>query len=134
VVTWSGWYRKRGGTMTVAVRLRMNGDPVFLCARLDRVMEPHVRPLKPLVARWNDSGRAVPGPIRIPADGQETAAFTSSTTFFSTRALHFCSAYDTGHRFPSSRLAASWKPRVEYRYLNLPESWKKTTTLPSAFA
>lgn len=48
-------------------------------------------------------------------NGQETAAFTSSTTFFSTTALHFCSAYDTGHRSPSSRLAASWKPRVEYR-------------------
>ncbi len=33
-----------------------------------------------------------------------------------------------GHRpqVPSSSFAASWKPRVEYRYLNLPESWKKT--------
>ena len=47
--------------MTVAVRLRMNGDPVFLCARLDRVMEPHVRPLNVLVARWNDKRPA--GPI-----------------------------------------------------------------------
>ena len=47
--------------------------------------------------------------------GQEIAAFTSSTTFFSTAGLHFWSAYDTGHRSPSSRLAASWKPRVEYR-------------------
>ena len=66
--------------------------------------------------------------------GQEMAAFTSSATFFCTTGLHFWSAYDTGHRSPSSRLAASWKPRVEYRYLNLPESWKKTTTLSSAFA
>ena len=65
---------------------------------------------------------------------QEAAAFTSSTTFFSTPALHLCSAYDTGHRSPSSRLAASWKPRVEYRYLNLPASWKKMTTFPSALA
>ncbi len=48
-------------------------------------------------------------------NGQETAAFTSSATFFSTTALHFCSAYDTGHRSPSSRLAVSWKPSVEYR-------------------
>ena len=47
--------------------------------------------------------------------GQEIAAFTSSATFFSTAGLHFCSAYDTGHRSPSSRFAASWKPRVEYR-------------------
>jgi hypothetical protein len=48
-------------------------------------------------------------------DGQETAVFTSSTTFFSTVGLHFRSAYATGHRSPSSRLAASWKPKVEYR-------------------
>ncbi len=48
-------------------------------------------------------------------NGQETADFTSSTTFFSTAGLHLRSAYDTGHRSPSSRLAASWKPRVEYR-------------------
>jgi Glycosyl hydrolases family 16 len=54
--------------------------------------------------------------------GQEIAALTSSATFFSTVGLHFWSAYDTGHMSPSSRLAASWKPRVEYRYLNLPES------------
>ena len=47
--------------------------------------------------------------------GQETAALTSSATLFSTTALHFCSANSTGHRSPSSRLAASWKPRVEYR-------------------
>jgi hypothetical protein len=51
----------------------------------------------------------------VAATVQETAAFTSSTTFFSTTGLHFWSAYDTGHRSPSSRLAASWKPRVEYR-------------------
>ena len=45
--------------------------------------------------------------------GQETAAFTNAATFFSTAELHFLSAYDTGHPSPSSRLAASWKPRVE---------------------
>jgi len=45
--------------------------------------------------------------------GQEIAAFTSSATFFSTMGLHFLSAYDTGHKSPSSRFAASWKPRVE---------------------
>ena len=66
--------------------------------------------------------------------GQETAAFTSSTTFFSTAELHPCRAYDIGQMSPSSRFAASWKPRVENLYLNLPASWKKTTTLPSAFA
>jgi len=67
-------------------------------------------------------------------DGQQIAAFTSSTTFFSTTGLHFRSAYDTGHMSSASRFAASWKPRVEYRYLNLVASWKKTMTLPSAFA
>jgi uncharacterized protein YbjT (DUF2867 family) len=45
--------------------------------------------------------------------GQEIAAFTSSATFLSTMGLQFFSAYDTGHRSPSSRFAASWKPRVE---------------------
>ncbi|SRR5208337_2361305 len=45
--------------------------------------------------------------------GQEIAAFTSSVTFFSAMGLHFLSAYDTGHTSPSSRFAASWKPRVE---------------------
>jgi hypothetical protein len=45
--------------------------------------------------------------------GQEIAAVTSSATFFSTMGLHFFSAYDTGHTSPSSRFAASWKPRVE---------------------
>ena len=54
-------------------------------------------------------GRRARGP------GQEIAAFTSSATFFSTMGLHFLSAYATGHMSPSSRLAASWKPRVEYR-------------------
>ena len=45
--------------------------------------------------------------------GQEIAAVTSSATFFSTVGLQFFSAYDTGHMSPSSRFAASWKPRVE---------------------
>jgi hypothetical protein len=50
-----------GGTMTVATRPRMNGDRAFLRAKLDSVMEPHVRPLNVLVARWNDKRPA--GPI-----------------------------------------------------------------------
>ena len=45
--------------------------------------------------------------------GQEIAAFTSSATFFSAMGLHLLSAYVTGHTSPSSRFAASWKPRVE---------------------
>ncbi len=36
-----------------------------------------------------------------------------AATFFSTTGPHFLSAYDTGHTSPSSRFAASWKPRVE---------------------
>jgi hypothetical protein len=40
-------------------------------------------------------------------------AETSSPIFFSTLGLHFVSAYDTGHMSPSSRFAASWKPKVE---------------------
>ena len=67
-------------------------------------------------------------------EAQAQAVLTSLTTFFSTAGLHCVRAYDTGQMSPSSRFAASWKPRVEYRYLNLPASWKKTTTWPSAFA
>jgi hypothetical protein len=44
---------------------------------------------------------------------QEMAAFTSSMTLFSAMGLHFLSAYETGQMSPSSRFAASWKPRVE---------------------
>jgi hypothetical protein len=44
---------------------------------------------------------------------QEIAALTSSATFFSAAGVHSMSAYDTGHTSPSSRLAESWKPRVE---------------------
>jgi hypothetical protein len=62
-------------------------------------------------------GRAVP--VRLcraavrAASGQEIAAFTSSTTFFSTAGVHSARAYDTGQMSPSSRFADSWKPRVE---------------------
>ena len=38
----------------------------------------------------------------------------------------FCSGM-----FPSSRVAGSLKPRVEYRALNFRAGWKKQTTLPS---
>jgi uracil-DNA glycosylase len=46
--------------VTVAERPRMNDDPAFLRAKLDRVMEPHVRPLNELIVGWNQSGRMVP--------------------------------------------------------------------------
>src|SRR5262245_1434738 len=68
------------------------------------------------------AGAAVPEPVTHPraargrrGHGQASAACTGSTILFSTAGLHLCSAYDTGHRSPSSRLAGSWKPRVEYR-------------------
>ena len=44
--------------------------------------------------------------------GQETAVLISSTTFLSTAGLQVVTAYDVGQMSPSSRLAASWKPRV----------------------
>jgi putative Mn2+ efflux pump MntP len=51
---------------------------------------------------------------RPPAlSSQEIAVLTSSATFFSASGLHSMSAYDTGQTSPSSRLAESWKPRVE---------------------
>jgi RNA polymerase sigma factor (sigma-70 family) len=58
------------------------------------------------------SGQQLP---RAHTGPQETAALTSSVILFSTAGLQSSSAYATGHRPPSSRLAASWKPRVEYR-------------------
>ena len=65
--------------------------------------------------RWSSSLR--PRTMRALRGGrgtvQETAAFTSSATFFSARGLHFLSAYVTGHTSPSSRFAVSWKPSVE---------------------
>ena len=62
--------------------------------------------------------RVAPSPASVSepggrGTGQEIAAFTSSATLFSTMGLHFLSAYETGHTSPSSRFAASWKPRVE---------------------
>ena len=54
---------------------------------------------------------AEPDPVR--AAGQEIAALSNWTTFFSTVGVHFVSAYDTGHMSPSSMFAASWKPSVE---------------------
>lgn len=85
-----------------------------------------------LAVRAASSGRASVHARR--GNGQEVAALTSSTTFFSTSLLHALTAYATGHRSPSSRFAVSLKPRVEYRALNLPASWKYTTILPSASA
>jgi len=64
----------------------------------------------------------------------ETAARITSTSRFSTSGLHLGSANDTGHMSPSSRCAASWNSKVEYRMLNLPEFLKATTTLPSSLA
>lgn len=39
---------------------RMNGDPAFRSAKLDRLWEPHVRPLNALVEKWTAEGRQVP--------------------------------------------------------------------------
>jgi hypothetical protein len=63
-------------------------------------------------ARWV-ACVAVIDDLGRPTRGQEMAAFTSSMTFFSAIGLHFFSAYATGQMSPSSRFAASWKPRVE---------------------
>ena len=69
-----------------------------------RLRRSHPKPLYPKTMRALHGGRGT---------SQQIAVFTSSATFFSTMGLHFLSVYDTGHTSPSSRFAASWKPRVE---------------------
>jgi hypothetical protein len=82
-------------------------DYAQVCGRAGRDSEAEAEPSEVAVPE-DDAG----APWRL-RTGQEIAAFTSSASFFSTMGLHFLSAYDTGHTSPSSRFAASWKPRVE---------------------
>src|ERR671911_794271 len=63
--------------------------------------------------------------------GQLTAFFTRARILASHAAVSSLSAKDVGHMAPSSRLAASSKPNVAYRDLNLSALLKKQTTLPS---
>src|SRR5664280_255697 len=63
--------------------------------------------------------------------GQLTARVRRSLTRVTTSGVISVSAYELGHIVPSSRAASSLKPTVAYRVLNLFESWKKQTTLPS---
>jgi hypothetical protein len=79
------------------------------CGTVARDSEVEAQRPEPLYSRTMRALRGGRG------TGQEIAACTSSATFFSTTGFHVLIAYDTGHRSPSSRLAASWKPRVEYR-------------------
>src|SRR5207248_2114989 len=63
--------------------------------------------------------------------GQLTAFFTRAPMRASAAAVNSFSAKATGHKPPSSRFAASLKPKVAYLDLNFCASWKKHTTLPS---
>src|SRR4051794_9313766 len=74
-----------------------------------------------------DSG---PGGRLPTAWAQLTAFFRRAMSFFSTAGVSLASAYDVGHRSPSSRLADWSKPKVAYRDLNFAASWKKQRTLP----
>jgi len=75
--------------------------------------------------------------LSFQADGAEktrsqpAAFFTSATIFASSAAVSSLIANATGHIEPSSSLAESLKPKVEYRALNFCAPWKKHTTLPS---
>ena len=62
---------------------------------------------------------------------QPVAFFTSAAIFASSAAVSSLIAKATGHIEPSSSLAESLKPKVEYRALNFCAPWKKHTTLPS---
>jgi hypothetical protein len=63
---------------------------------------------------------------------QLTAFFTSAPILASSAAVNSVSANATGHMAPSSRFAATSKPNVAYRDLNLWALWKKQTILPSS--
>ena len=62
---------------------------------------------------------------------QLTAFLTKARILVSHAAVRSVSANDVGHIAPSSRLAASSKPNVAYRVLNLSALLKKQTILPS---
>src|SRR5512139_302832 len=81
----------------------------------------------------NASRREVPKAVlrRAGEGGQLTAFFRSAPILASSAAVSSFSANEVGHMAPSSRLAASVKPNVAYRDLNLSALWKKQTTLPS---
>jgi hypothetical protein len=68
------------------------------------------------------------------ASPQLTALFTSAAIRFSSAAVNSVSAQAVGHMVPSSRLAASWTPNVEYLKWYFCPLWKKQTTLPSLLA
>ena len=95
----------------------MTGTPEQVSGLLHEAGETHHQVGRDSEAEAEPPEAAVPRTMRALrggcGTGQEIAAFTSSATFFSTMGLHFLSAYDTGHTSPSSRFAASWKPRVE---------------------
>ena len=73
--------------------------------------------------------------LRIRGDrwvqAQLTAFFTSAAILASSAAVNSVSAKAVGHMAPSSRFAATSKPKVAYRDLNLAAAWKKQTILPS---
>src|SRR5216684_3245120 len=62
---------------------------------------------------------------------QLAALLTSLPIFSSTAALSLFRAKEVGQMSPSSRFAASWKPKVAYLDLNFCPLWRKQITLPS---
>jgi hypothetical protein len=99
------------GLRTLVDRLPADGDSVVedLLGDADR----RHRPRPPGVERQVRDDFLQLGLGHAVVTDQEIAACTSPATFFFTAGLQFFSAYVTGHISPSSRFAASWKPRVE---------------------
>ena len=108
--------------------VRASDEPVEGHGHVDDDLRHGNPPVSPLVVL---SGHSRTRHARGSARPQLTAFFTSAPSFFSSAADNSFSANATGHRAPLSSFAASLKPNVAYRALNLSALWKKQMTLPS---
>jgi hypothetical protein len=124
----------RGGGHPAATDPRTGSPPAAygagIVVSLERALAPAAGSLHfhlSVNSRAGTGGQRGNGP-------QPAAFFTSARILASSVAVNRVSAKATGHIAPSSSVAASLNPRVEYRALNFFEFWKKQTTLPSRSA
>ncbi|SBT43372.1 hypothetical protein GA0070611_2297 [Micromonospora auratinigra] len=103
------------GTASGEVGSGVDVQPATGSARPRTTATSSARRHRAVAMRLTISAGRSPRRTRRGGAAQETAAFTSSVTCFCTAGLQARSAYATGQKSPSSRVAGSWKPSVEYR-------------------